>query len=155
MEVTIDGSDGGIGEIVVDGPSVSPGYLGEPPRSGGHRTGDLGYIDDTGRLVVLGRTDDMIVTGGENVYPSQVTGVLTGHRLVHRVEVVGIPDSEWGQAVVAIVVGDLEALSRIERWAQERLAKHQVPKRWVFVDEMPLRPNGKVDRIALRELAEL
>jgi len=155
MKVTIDGGDGGIGEIVVDGPAVSPGYLGEPPRSGGHRTGDLGYIDDTGRLVVLGRTDDMIVTGGENVYPSQVAGVLAGHRLVDRVEVVGVPDSEWGQAVIAIVVGNLEAGSQIERWAQERLAKHQVPKRWVFVDEMPLRPSGKVDRIALRELAEL
>ncbi|MEA2002202.1 MAG: AMP-binding protein [Actinomycetota bacterium] len=151
MEVTIDGSD--VGEIIIDGAAVSPGYLGEPDREGGHRTRDLGYFDDAGRLVVLGRADDMVVTGGENVYPQRVADVLSRHRFVQRVEVVGVPDAEWGQALVAIVVGDGTTRRRVERWAQERLARHEVPKEWVFVEELPLLAGGKVDRAALQELA--
>jgi O-succinylbenzoic acid--CoA ligase len=151
MEVTTGGA--GVGEIVVAGPAVSPGYLGEPDRVGGHRTGDIGYVDDKGRLVVLGRVDDMVVTGGENVYPSLVADVLSRHQYTGRIEIVGVPDSEWGQVLVAVVVGDPESRGRIERWAQERLSRHEIPKRWVFVDEMPLARSGKVDRAAVLELA--
>jgi O-succinylbenzoic acid--CoA ligase len=151
MDVIIDGDD--IGEIVVSGPAVSPGCLGEPDRVGGHRTRDLGYFDDEGRLVVLGRVDDMVVTGGENVYPQLVADVLSRYRFVGRVEVVGVPNREWGQSLVAIVVGDGATRRRIERWARERLARHEVPRQWVFVDELPLLPSGKVDRVALADLA--
>ena len=145
--------EAGVGEIVVDGPAVFPGYLGEPDRTGAHPTGDIGYLDDHGRLVVLGRVDDMVITGGENVYPQRVADVLSHHRFVERVEVVGIPDPEWGQALVAIVVGDGATRRRIERWAEERLDRHEIPKQWVFVDQLPLLPSGKVDRVALAELA--
>ncbi len=151
MEVSTGG--GGVGEIVVSGPAVSPGYLGEPDRIGGHRTGDIGYLDDKGRLVVLGRADDMVVTGGENVYPARVADVLSRHQFMDRIEVVGVPDSEWGQVLVAVVVGDPASQSRIERWAQERLARHELPKQWVFVDEMPMLRSGKLDRPALLDLA--
>lgn len=151
MEVTIDGEE--VGEIVVDGPAVSPGYLGEPDREGGHRTRDLGCFDSQGRLVVLGRVDDVVVTGGENVYPRRVSDVISLHRFVGRVEVVGVPDAEWGQALVAIIVGDVATRRRVERWARDRLARHEVPKQWVFVDELPLLPGGKVDRVALLDLA--
>lgn len=151
MGVTIDGD--APGEIVIDGPSVSPGYLDEPDRVGGHRTGDVGYIDDAGRLVVLGRVDDMVVTGGENVFPRRVADIISRHRFVGRVEVVGVPDPEWGQALVAVIVGDVATRHRVERWARQRLARHEVPKQWVFVEELPLLPSGKVDRVALSALA--
>jgi O-succinylbenzoic acid--CoA ligase len=149
MDVAIDD-----GEIVIDGPAVSPGYLGEPDRVGGHRTRDSGYLDAGGRLIVLGRLDDMIITGGENVHPQRIADVISRHRFVGRVEVVGVPDPEWGQALVAIIVGDVATRRRVERWARERLARHEMPKQWVFVEELPLLPSGKVDRMALLDLAK-
>lgn len=149
MDVAIDD-----GEIVIDGPAVSPGYLGEPDRVGGHRTRDSGFLDAEGRLIVRGRLDDMIITGGENVHPQRIADVISRHRFVGRVEVVGVPDPEWGQALVAIIVGDVATRRRIERWARERLARHEMPKQWVFVEQLPLLPSGKVDRIALLDLAE-
>ena len=155
MVVTINGAaaDGEVGEIVIDGPAVSPGYLDEPDRVGGHHTRDLGYLDESGRLVVLGRVDDMVVTGGENVFPRRVADVISRHRFVGRVEVIGVADPEWGQALVAVIVGDGATRHRVERWARQRLARHEVPKHWVFVEELPLLPSGKVDRVALAELA--
>ena len=151
--VSIATGEAGVGEIVVSGPTISPGYLGEPDRVGGHNTGDIGYLDENGRLVVLGRADEMIVTGGENVYPSRVADVLSGHRDVDRIEVVGIPDPEWGQALVAVVVGERASRRRIERWAQGRLPRHEIPKFWAFVPSLPEQAGGKVDRSALYDIA--
>jgi O-succinylbenzoic acid--CoA ligase len=96
--------DGVIGEIVVSGPTVSPGYAGERPRTGALRTGDLGLLDPAGRLVVVGRVDDMIVSGGENVHPARVESVLISHPRVHQAVVFGRPDPEWGQVVCAAIV---------------------------------------------------
>jgi O-succinylbenzoic acid--CoA ligase len=152
--VAIDTGEAGVGEIVVSGPMGSPGYLGEVDRAGsGHPTGDIGYVDENGRLVILGRSDDMIITGGENVYPSRVADVLHGHRDIEQVEVVGVPHPEWGQALVAIVVGESASRRRIERWAEGRLPRHEIPKQWAFVDALPLQPGGKVDRTALYDIA--
>ena len=151
MSVRIDNQ--GSGEILVDGPAVSPGYLGEPDRTGPHHTGDIGSIDAGGRLIVKGRIDDMIVTGGENVHPTAVADVIGRHPLVQRVEVVGVPDAEWGDLVGAVLVADQDAVREIEEWARLQLARHEVPKRWVFVTEMPVLENGKVDRARVAELA--
>ena len=151
MRVSIDGGE--VGEIVVDGAAVSPGYLGESDRCKGHRTGDLGYLDDDGRLVILGRIDDMVVTGGENVLPQRVAEVISRHRFVDRVEVVGVLDSEGKSRGLSAIGVAGATRRRIEGWARERLARHEVPKRWVFVEELPLLANGKVDRNALVELA--
>lgn len=151
MSVSIDDQDSG--EILVDGPAVSPGYLGEPDRTGPHRTGDIGSIDADGRLIVEGRIDDMIVTGGEKVYPAPVADVIGRHPLVDRVEVIGVPDAEWGNLVGAVLVADQDAIQEIEEWARLQLARHEVPKRWVFVAEMPLLENGKVDRARVAEVA--
>jgi len=151
--VSVSTGEAGVGEIVVSGPTVSPGYLGEPDRTGGHNTGDIGYLDDNGRLVVLGRVDDMVVTGGENVYPQRVADVLGRSRHVSRVEVVPVPDSEWGQALVAVVVGEESALPRLEQWARDRLPNHEIPKHWIYVGRMPMLSGGKVDRVALAEIA--
>jgi o-succinylbenzoate---CoA ligase len=151
--VSLSTGEAGAGEIVVSGPIVSPGYLGEPDRQGDHHTGDMGYLDEYGRLVVLCRVDDMVVTGGENVYPQHVADLLGRSRFVSTVEVVAVPDQEWGQALVAIVMGEESALPKLQRWAADWLPRHEIPKDWIFVEEMPMLSSGKVDRTALAEIA--
>jgi O-succinylbenzoic acid--CoA ligase len=142
------------GEILVDGPMVSPGYLGEPPRHGPHRTGDIGYLDDHERLVVTGRKDDVIITGGENVHPSTIEAVIASLPMAGQAVVVGAEDDEWGHIVVAVVEAEPDELSEIERVVRLRVARHEVPRCWVVVPELPLLANGKPDRAAALMLAE-
>jgi O-succinylbenzoic acid--CoA ligase len=112
-------------------------------------------MDGEGRLVVTGRTDDVIVTGGENVRASFVeVAIVTVPEVAHAV-VVGVDDEEWGQVVVAVVESDHGDVSRIEDAVGDRLARHEIPKRWILVDRLPLLPNGKPDRQAARALATL
>ncbi len=136
------------GHIAVAGPQVSPGYAGEAPHAGPLVTGDFGRFDAAGRLVVLGRADDVIVTGGEKVWPQHVEDVLRGCPGVEDVAVVGSPDEEWGQQVVAVVVGRAQPPD-LESWARERLAPHEVPKAWRRVARLPRNPLGKLDRSLL------
>lgn len=143
---------GEIGEIVVDGAVVSPGYAGEPDRGGPHRTGDLGAFDEEGRLTVVGRRDDVIITGGEKVHPEVVAAVLEEHPGVRDAAVVGIPDLEWGQAVVGVVVGEVDG-DEVVAWARERLLAHEVPKRVTVVAEIPQVALGKPDRVLVGEIA--
>jgi O-succinylbenzoic acid--CoA ligase len=139
------------GEIMIDGPSVSPGYLGEPPRSGPHRTGDLGRFDDDGRLIVVGRRNDMIITGGENVHPSAVEAAIEELAAVRGAVVFGIDDDEWGQAVVAVIEADPGVERSVPEALTGRLARHEIPKRCIAVEHLPLLPNGKVDRRSVIE----
>jgi O-succinylbenzoic acid--CoA ligase len=163
--VTILGDGGPVdpgetGELVVDGPTVTPGYL-DPERTAaafgeyGLRTGDIGYRDADGRLWVLGRADDTIVTGGENVHPSTVEPALCEHPGVAEAAVVGVPDEEWGQRVGAVVVasGDVTA-GGLQEFARERLAGYEIPRTIRFADELPRTHSGTVDRAAVRELLE-
>jgi O-succinylbenzoic acid--CoA ligase len=152
--VTIERSDaGGIGEILVSGAAVSPGYVGEAPRVGPFRSHDLGRIDEEGRLVVVGRSDDVIVTGGENVVPSVVEAALATHPSVDAVAVYGVLDEEWGEVVVATIVGDRRVVDtgELHTWARARLRRCEIPRRWFMVDALPMLPNGKVDRRALAD----
>jgi len=143
------------GEILVDGPAVSPGYLGEAPRIGPYRTGDLGRFDDEGRLIVVGRIGDVIVTGGENVHASVVESAIEAHPAVSNAVVVAIADDEWGEMVVAVVEGEPSAATAVKEATEQRLARHELPKRWVFVGQLPLLPSGKPDRkAALAEAVE-
>ncbi len=141
------------GRIVLGGPTLAEGYLGGPPFGGRFRSGDLGRWR-AGRLEVLGRADDMIVTGGENVAPAAVERVLAAQPGIRGACVVGVPDPEWGQAVVAAVVagagrpGD-DVLRAAVRAALGRAA---VPRRLVDVDRIPLRGVGKPDRSAVARL---
>jgi o-succinylbenzoate---CoA ligase len=141
MEVTFDD-----GEILVDGPAVSPGYLGEPPRVGPHRTHDLGHFDGDGRLVVTGRKDDIILSGGEKIVPQHVEAVLEGFPSIRRAVVVGVPHEDWGQAAVAVVEAEDFDEDALGARARAALPPHEVPKRWIEVGMLPLLPNGKVDR---------
>jgi O-succinylbenzoic acid--CoA ligase len=138
------------GEILVDGPAVSPGYVGEPARIGPHRTGDLGCVDEHGRIVVTGRLDGVIVTGGENVHPGVVEAAIESIPSTGQAVVFGAADDEWGEVVVAVVEARSEDLPRIAGDVRPLLARHEVPQRWFAVDTLPLLPNGKPDRSAVR-----
>ena len=146
---------GETGELVVSGPTVTPGYLDEQRTNEafgeyGLHTGDLGYRDDDGRLWVIGRVDDRIVSGGENVDPETVAAAIREHSDVAAAAVVGLPDEEWGERVGALVVGDLDA-EAIRAHCRDRLADFEVPKTVGFADALPRTPSGTVDREAVRE----
>lgn len=142
IRVMADGESvvGTEGRIEVAGPMVSPGYAGEPPRRGEwHRTGDLGVLDDGGRLTVLGRADAVIVTGGENVHPLAVETALRSNAGIRDIRVSGEPDEEWGQVVVAEVetdlgTGELDELAAV-------LPAAMRPRRWTIVPTV----RGKLD----------
>ncbi len=148
--VIADPDAAGVGRITIDGPTVSPGYAGEPARVGPLRTGDLGRIDDAGRLVVIGRADGVVITGGENVVPATVERVLETHPAIRRSVVHGVADPEWGEIVAAIVeTARPVATADLDAFCREHLRPAERPRRWRVVAAMPLLPNGKVDRAAL------
>jgi O-succinylbenzoic acid--CoA ligase len=132
------------GRIEVRGPMVSPGYDGEPERRAGEwfTTGDLGSIDDAGRLVVHGRADRMIVTGGRNVSPEAVEEALTAHPGVEMARVAGEPDPEWGTRVVAEFVGTADP-DEVRRWLSGRLPAHEIPKDIRRVEEVRWKLEGR------------
>lgn len=144
-------SAGEIGEIVVSGATVMKGYLGHDsidPAEGFH-TGDLGYLDADGDLWLVQRRSDLIVSGGENIYPSEVETVLKTHPDVIDACVVGLPDAEWGERVAAMVIlRDGNALTEAEliAFSRERLAGYKQPRKIVFADELPQTASGKVKR---------
>jgi O-succinylbenzoic acid--CoA ligase len=163
-EVTIVGEDGEAlpadepGEIVVRGPTVTPGYedaeaTAKAFGAHGFHTGDVGYWDEAGRLWVLNRRSDRIVTGGENVHPGEVAGVLREHPDIAAVAVLGLDDPEWGERVGALVVpaGNLSPES-VYAFCEGRLAGFKRPRTVAFVDALPRTASGTVDRGAAREL---
>jgi O-succinylbenzoic acid--CoA ligase len=143
------------GEICVRGPSVSPGYLHRRgvETDGWLHTGDLGRLDADGYLYVLDRRDDLIVSGGENVYPAEVEAVLLAHPAVADAGVIGTPDVDWGRSVMAFVVlqPDCHASAQeLIAFSRERLAAYKVPTRLEFRASLPRNAGGKLLR---RELA--
>jgi O-succinylbenzoic acid--CoA ligase len=150
---------GEIGEIAVSGPIVSPGTIDGTERHPEDplRTGDRGFLTEHGLLVVTGRIDDLIVTGGENVSPREVAAAIRGTHPVSAVSVVGLPDDEWGERVAAaIVLEETEAASeRIAETIRERLrgqlADYKLPKTVTVLDSLPRTASGTVDRAAIRE----
>ena len=152
------------GRIRVRGPVVMTGYRLRPDLSaevlsagGWLTTGDLGEIDIDGRLVVKGRADDVIVSGGENVVASEVAAVLGGHPLVGEAIVTGVPDEQWGQRVVAVLVARGErapSLSELREFCAGRLPQAATPRGLVVVDELPRLLSGKPDRLAVLRLAQ-
>ena len=117
-------------------------------------TGDAGYLDDKGYLFIHDRVKDMIVSGGENIYPAEVESALFGHPAVADVAVIGVPDARWGETVKAIVVkkpgADLGAGELIE-WARDRIAGYKLPKSVDFIDALPRNPTGKILKRELRK----
>lgn len=148
----------GVGEILVDGPSRCSGYVGEPvvEAPGPLETGDLGRLDDAGRLVVLDRRTDRIVRGGENVSPAEVEAVVVAHPAIREVAVVGRPDATWGQVpVAAVVLADPAADpgdAALAAHARGSLAGFKVPDAFVRLAALPRTPGGKLRREAVRAL---
>ncbi|WP_338738113.1 class I adenylate-forming enzyme family protein [Haloplanus salilacus] len=148
---------GEVGELVVSGPTVAPGYLDDDRSAfgpNGLHTGDVGYRDEDGRVWVVGRTDDLIVTGGENVAPAEVTEVILTHPDVADAAVVGLPDDEWGERVAALVVprdGVDLSTAAVESYCRERLADYEIPRTIRFGDAVPRTDSGTVRRDAVRD----
>jgi len=138
------------GEILVRGPTMMSGYLGHPARTPADwfRTGDLGEFDERGRLHVRGRVKEMILTGGENVYPAEVERVIDEHAGVAVSCVFGIEDELYGQIVAAVIVpkGPSPTLRELSEYFAERLAKHKRPRLIAFARELPVSPSGKHKR---------
>ena len=149
---------GGTGEVVVRGPSVTAGYWQRPEATadaftedGFLRTGDMGLMDEAGFLFIRDRIKDMIVTGGENVYPAEVESVLAAHPDVLDVAVVGVPSERWGESGLAVVVARPGASAEdIIAFGRERMAHFKCPTAVEFVDELPRNPSGKVLKRELR-----
>jgi len=117
-------------------------------------TGDLAAMDDRGYLTIEGRLKDMIIRGGENIYPKEVEELLFDHETVGEVAVVGLPDDKWGEVVSAFVrPAPGQAIDRNELFAylREHLAPHKTPKHWFLVDEWPLTGSGKIQKYVLRD----
>jgi len=144
------------GEFVVSGPTIMLDYYGDSERTeaafGDHglHTGDVGYRDEAGRLWVLDRRSDRIVTGGENVDQGEVADVLRDHPGVEDAAVVGLADEEWGERVAALVVGTATA-EGLEAHCRERLAGFKLPRTLAFADELPRTASGTINREAVRE----
>jgi long-chain acyl-CoA synthetase len=142
-------------------PNVTPGYFNRPAETaaaltpdGWLRTGDGGFLDDEGYLFLTDRIKDMIVSGGENVYPVEVEETLAQHAGVADVAVIGVPDPHWGEAVKALIVprpGTRTAPEDLIAFARERLAGYKLPRSVDFVAELPRTPSGKVLKRELRE----
>jgi len=142
--------------IWIGGPVLFTRYRGAAgaPADGWFRTGDLGRLDESGRLTVRGRADDVINTGGHKVVPGEVAAVLEDCPGVRDVAVVGQPDAEWGEAVVAVVApldpADPPGLELLRKHVRERLPRYAAPSRVVMVDAVPMLPSGKHDIVRLR-----
>ncbi|SEH64524.1 Acyl-CoA synthetase (AMP-forming)/AMP-acid ligase II [Mycolicibacterium rutilum] len=147
---------GEIGEIVCHGDVVMSGYWNNPDataatlQNGWLRTGDMGSFDDRGYLTLRDRSKDVVISGGSNIYPREVEEVLLEHPGVIEAGVVGAPDEEWGEVVVAFVVGDV-TVEELDAHLLERIARFKRPKRYEFIDELPKNSYGKVLKRALRE----
>jgi acyl-CoA synthetase (AMP-forming)/AMP-acid ligase II len=158
-----DGKDlpaGQVGEIAVRSAQVMGGYWKLPEATARavqgdwFFTGDAGYLDDKGYLYIYDRVKDMIVSGGENIYPAEVESALFGHPSVADVAVIGVPDARWGEAVKAVVVKKPEAdvtPAELINWARERIAGYKLPKSVDFIDALPRNPTGKILKRELRK----
>jgi len=152
---------GEVGELEVRGPNVMRGYHRDPAASaaaidtdGWLRTGDLVTMDRRGYLCFAGRSKEVIVTGGENVYPAEVEAALVAHPDVALAAVIGLPDARWGETVGAVlqpVAGAAPSAAQMARWARDRLAAYKVPRRWAVVPGLPLTASGKIQKYRLAE----
>jgi acyl-CoA synthetase (AMP-forming)/AMP-acid ligase II len=163
----VDPSTGGdcgphtVGEVWLRAPNVMAGYYNRPEETaaaltadGWLRTGDGGYVDAEGYLFLTDRIKDMIVSGGENVYPVEVEEALSQHPAVDQVAVIGVADDRWGETVKALIVlraGEVASADELVAFARKRIASYKLPRIVEFVDDLPRTPSGKVLKRELRE----
>jgi long-chain acyl-CoA synthetase len=152
---------GEVGEILARGEPVMPGYWRNPEataqtlRNGWLHTGDVGSFDADGYLTLRDRSKDVIISGGSNIYPREIEEVLLRHDAVQEVSVVGAPDAEWGERVVAFVVcrnGTQAGREELDRLCLDSIARFKRPKEYRFLDQLPKNNYGKVLKTELRQL---
>jgi fatty-acyl-CoA synthase len=168
VEVRIaDPADGGtvapgaVGELCTRGYHVMTGYFDAPEQTaaaidadGWLHTGDLATMDERGYCRIAGRLKDMIIRGGENIYPREIEDVLFTHPAVAEVAVVGVPDVVWGEQPAAFVrpaPGARPTADELDAHCRAHLAPHKTPRHWRFVDAFPLTGSGKIQKYRLRE----
>jgi acyl-CoA synthetase (AMP-forming)/AMP-acid ligase II len=152
---------GEAGEVLLRGASVMAGYLDDPEETakvlsaeGWLRTGDLGVIDEAGRLRIVGRVKDMFIVGGFNAYPAEIENALLRHPAIRQAAVIGIPDQRLGEVGMAfVVVSEDVSEADIIAWSREQMANYKVPRAVEIVDALPLNATGKVVKEELRERA--
>lgn len=165
--VRVAGPDGAeapagvVGEIQIVGPNVTPGYHGLPDANaaaftadGWFTSGDLGYQDEDGYLFISGRQKDMIISGGENIYPAEVETLLLEDEAITAAAVVAVPDERWGEvpwAVITVADGAVVSPDSVRSRLDGRLARYKVPKRVIIRDELPRTALGKVRKVELRQ----
>lgn len=151
---------GEVGELILHGLHVCSGYwqnaeaTAQALRDGWFYTGDLARQDEEGYYYIVGRAKDMIISGGENIYPAEVEAVLHSHPAIASAAVIGLPDEKWGETPVAAVVtrpGNAVAEAEIIEFCQDKLARYKIPKRVFFVDEFPLSASGKILKRLVKE----
>jgi len=131
-----------------------PEATGRAIREGWFHTGDAGYLDADGYIYIYDRVKDLIISGGENIYPAEVESALFGHPAVADVAVIGVPDDKWGEAVKAMVVkrpGAEVSSDELIAYARERIAHYKAPRTVDFVDALPRTPTGKILKRELRK----
>jgi fatty-acyl-CoA synthase len=156
-----DLAGGEVGQLLLRGPHVCKGYWNDPAatdaaldQEGWFHTGDLARCDDEGFFYIVGRSKDMFISGGVNVYPIEVEAELLKHDGVRDAAVIGVPDTTWGEVGVAFVVSARSIPPSAEALASHlsaRLAKYKIPRRFVFVNELPRTPYGKIAKAELRD----
>jgi len=149
------------GEICIKGPNIMKGYWNRPEATAEaideedwFHSGDVGYLDEDGFLYICDRLKDMVISGGENVYPAEVEGVLFKHPSISEVAVIGLEDEKWGEAVTAVAAlkdGTSLAIEELREFASDHLASYKIPLRLHIVDELPRNPAGKVLKYVLKE----
>jgi len=167
MEIRIVGEDGNdlpageVGEVWIRGGSLMQGYWNQPEATaaamdsdGWFRSGDAGYLDEEGYLYIHDRVKDMIISGGENIYPAEVENALFAHPGVADAAVIGVPDDKWGEAVKAVIVrapGADPTPEELTAFVRERIAGYKTPRSYDFTDALPRNPTGKILKRVLRE----
>ena len=166
MHVSIQDDDGAslaagqTGEICVTGPAVCAGYFRDEQanrkafRDGWFRTGDLGHLDAEGYLFITGRSSDMYISGGSNVYPREIEEILLTHPAIGEVAVLGVADARWGEVGLAVCVspaGTSVSGDELTALLEPKLAKYKLPQRYVFLDEMPKTGYGKITKRLVRD----
>ena len=153
------------GEVCIKGPNVMKGYWNREDATaeaidtqGWFHSGDIGYLDDEDFLFLCDRVKDMVISGGENVYPAEVESILYGHPSILEVAVIGLPDDKWGEAITAIAVleeGAELTLEGLRDFAGESLARYKLPSQLRLIDILPRNPAGKVQKFKLKEAFDI
>ncbi|MCM0599828.1 o-succinylbenzoate--CoA ligase [Periweissella fabalis] len=160
VQIRLANSEQGVGEIELQAPNLTVGYLNQASEfarkitpDGWYQTGDLGFIDEDGFLFIKGRRDDMFISGGENIFPDEVEHAYSQYPGMYEIAVVGKSDNDWGMIPVAFIISEGELnIKDLYEFGRQHLAHYKVPVEFIKVDALPKTASGKVQRHKLREL---